>query len=69
MQKSFWRFVGRLESVFDWAKNTTPGQITTLVVIVIIGLIVTLLTYRPVTGFAVIFVLLVLYGLLLARRR
>jgi hypothetical protein len=69
MQKIFWRIVKGLETAVDWAKNTTVGQIVTVVVTVIIGLIVALISDRLVVGFAVTVVLLVLYGLLLTRRR
>ena len=69
MQKIFWRIVKRLETAVDWAKNTTVGQIVTLVGTVVIGLIVALISDSLAIGFAVTLVLLVIFGILLARRQ
>jgi len=69
MQKIFWRIVKGLETAVNWAKNTTVGQIVTVVGTVVIGLIVALISDSLAVGFAVTLVLLVIFGIFLARWR
>jgi hypothetical protein len=69
MQKIFWQIVKGLETVVNWAKNTMPGQIVTVVSTVIIGVIVALITSDLTAGFVVTIVLLIGFGLLLVVRR
>ena len=69
MQKIFWRIIRGLEAAVGWAKNTMLGQIVTVVGTVIVGIIVALITSDLAIGIAVTAVLLVIFGLLLARRK